>query len=63
MPHSSGFAGIGHVTFRVLGGKSGKKRQEVATLAARNGNACGKSGNVWATGDPLHVATLMAANE
>ena len=26
-PNSSGFAGIGYLTFRVMGGKSGKKRQ------------------------------------
>src|SRR5579859_4511458 len=30
MPHSSRFAGMGHLTFRVMGGKSG-------TIAATNG--------------------------
>jgi hypothetical protein len=39
MPNSSGFAGIGHLTLHVMGGKSGND-------LARNGTVGGKNGAI-----------------
>ncbi|HST89174.1 MAG TPA: hypothetical protein VLJ14_12430 [Ktedonobacterales bacterium] len=44
--NSSGFAGIGNVTFRVMGGKSGKKRQD----RGKNGKVCGNEFAVFGAG-------------
>jgi hypothetical protein len=37
MPNSSGFAPRINLTFRVMGGKSGKKRQRNGTVGGKNG--------------------------
>src|SRR5690242_709396 len=38
MPNSSRVARVGNLTFRVMGGKSGKKRQETARSGKVSGN-------------------------
>ncbi|HST86796.1 MAG TPA: hypothetical protein VLJ14_00350 [Ktedonobacterales bacterium] len=37
MPNSSRFGRFGNLTFHVMGGKNGKKRQETATWMAKSG--------------------------
>ncbi len=54
MPNSSRVERIGHLTFRVMGGKRGK-------IAAKSGKVGGKSGKVATDGGRIHAATLAGA--
>jgi hypothetical protein len=47
---SSRFAGIANVTFRAMGGKSGKIVARNGKDVATDGTVSGKNGNVWRGG-------------
>ena len=50
MLDSSRFAGIANVTFRAMGGKSGKIAARNGKDVATDGTVGGKNGNVWRGG-------------
>src|SRR5690348_1198991 len=56
MPHSSRFAASHNLTFRVMGGKRGKKRQ-------RGGKVGGKNGKVWPSVGRGHAVRSTVARK
>jgi hypothetical protein len=54
-PHSSRVTGIGNLTFRVMGGKSGKIAARNGKEVAMDGKFGGKNGNVLRDAVALHT--------
>jgi hypothetical protein len=59
---SSHFAAHDTVSFRVLGGKSGKIAARDGNEVARFGKVGGKSGNVWQGCRSIHVTKHVVAH-